>query len=70
MDKPDNKKAAVWRRKGVTMTEQDKTALLERGRDCLTVLRSIFDDCLQARNIEEAARVQRGLQGVGRPGAV
>lgn len=36
------------------MTEQDKTALLERGLDCLTVLRSIFDDCLQARNMEEA----------------
>ena len=34
------------------MTEQDK--LLERGLDCLTVLRSIFDDCLQARNMEEA----------------
>lgn len=52
MDKPDNKKAAVWRRNGENMKEQDK--LLERGLDCLTVLRSIFDDCLQARNMEEA----------------
>lgn len=45
------------------MTEQDKTALLERGRDCLSILRRIFDDAIQIKQFDEADRLVHEYTG-------
>lgn len=36
------------------MTEQDKTALLERGRDCLAVLDAVLDRDLKGEDFDSA----------------
>lgn len=61
VDKPDNKKTAVWRQKRETMTEQDKQ--LERGRDCLSILRHYFDDAIQTKQFDEADRLVHEYAG-------